>query len=184
MTDGRPYRDTELARFLDKRISQLRGRRSQKEIATLAGFPNANMMSMLKSGANKVPIDRVVPLAEALETDARYLSASASSRCDTRRAQGGDKAWQASDDRLGGRGSLCRPARKPLCGYSDVHADRSARAQTHRRLGSRAGRLDPLGGRLRLLPKHGSNRVYPGDLERARRPGPARPSSPWLWRLS
>lgn len=73
MTDGRPYRDTELARFLDKRISQLRGKRTQREIASLAGFPNPNVLSMLKSGTSKCPVDRVPALAEALETDARYL---------------------------------------------------------------------------------------------------------------
>jgi hypothetical protein len=73
MTDGRPFRDTELARFLDKRISQLRGKRSQKEIASLAGFQSPSVLSMPKSGTSKCPIDRVPALAEALDTDPRHL---------------------------------------------------------------------------------------------------------------
>lgn len=73
MTDGRPFRDTELARFLDKRISQLRGKRTQREVASLAGFASPPMLAMIKSGASKCPIDRVPALAEALEVDPRYL---------------------------------------------------------------------------------------------------------------
>lgn len=73
MTDGRPYRDTEFARFLDKRISQLRGKRTQREIASLAGFANAPMLSMIRHGTSKCPVDRVPALADALETDPRHL---------------------------------------------------------------------------------------------------------------
>lgn len=73
MTDGRPYRDTELARFLDKRISQLRGKRTQTQIASMAGFASPPMLAMIKNGTSKCPIDRVPALAEALETDPRHL---------------------------------------------------------------------------------------------------------------
>jgi hypothetical protein len=73
MTDGRPFRDTELARFLDKRIAHLRGKRTQTQIASLAGFTSPPMLAMIKSGASKCPIDRVPALAEALETDPRHL---------------------------------------------------------------------------------------------------------------
>ena len=73
MTDGRPFRDTELARFLNKRISHLRGKRTQREIASLAGFANAPMLAMIKNGTSKCPVDRVSALAEALETDPRHL---------------------------------------------------------------------------------------------------------------
>ena len=38
-----------------------------------AGFTNANMMSLLKSGKNKVPLDRVQSLAKALEMDPALL---------------------------------------------------------------------------------------------------------------
>lgn len=46
---------------------------SQAEIATQAGFTSANMMSMLKSGAIRLPLDRVQPLATALEVDPSFL---------------------------------------------------------------------------------------------------------------
>jgi len=69
----RPYAETRLALFLQKRVLELRPKKSQIEIATEAGFPNANMMAMLKSGANKLPLDRVPSLAKALECDPRML---------------------------------------------------------------------------------------------------------------
>ena len=68
-----PYADTRLAAYLTKRILELRPRKSQQEIATEAGFINVNMMSMLKSGKSKIPLDRVSALAKALEVDPRLL---------------------------------------------------------------------------------------------------------------
>ena len=69
----RPYADTRLAHYLQKRVLELRPRKSQLEIASEAGFPNANMMALLKSGANKLPLDRVPALAKALDCDPRML---------------------------------------------------------------------------------------------------------------
>ena len=68
-----PYADTRLAAYLTKRILELRPRKSQQEIATEAGFINVNMMSMLKSGKSKIPLDRVSALSKALEVDPRLL---------------------------------------------------------------------------------------------------------------
>src|SRR5690606_24280839 len=48
-------------------------RKTQGEIAAEAGFQNPNFVSMLKNGANKVPIDRVPDLARALEVDPALL---------------------------------------------------------------------------------------------------------------
>ena len=57
-----------------ERIQDLRGRKSQAQIAQEAGFINANVISLLKSGANKIPLDRVPDLARALEVDpARFM---------------------------------------------------------------------------------------------------------------
>ncbi|MCV3205573.1 helix-turn-helix transcriptional regulator [Mesorhizobium sp. YC-39] len=64
---------SEIAKFLDKRIYELRSRKSQREIAKEIGFPNDNFISMLKSGKAKVPLDRVVSIAKALESDPRAL---------------------------------------------------------------------------------------------------------------
>lgn len=65
----RPFSDTRLPAFLEKRILKLRSRKTQLEIANESGFLNPNMLSLLKSGACKLPLDRVVSLAKALECD-------------------------------------------------------------------------------------------------------------------
>ncbi|MGQ3281552.1 XRE family transcriptional regulator [Bosea sp. (in: a-proteobacteria)] len=66
---SRPFSDTRLPAFLEKRILELRPRKAQLEIAKESGFLNPNMLSLLKSGACKLPLDRVVSLAKALECD-------------------------------------------------------------------------------------------------------------------
>lgn len=68
-----PYETSAAAIFIAARIQDLAYRKSQAEIASEAGFPNANMVTFLKSGRNKVPLDRVPSLAKALEIDAAYL---------------------------------------------------------------------------------------------------------------
>lgn len=47
--------------------------RPQTKIAEEAGFKQTNMISMLKAGKTKLPIERVSSLARALGVDARYL---------------------------------------------------------------------------------------------------------------
>jgi transcriptional regulator with XRE-family HTH domain len=68
-----PYSGTRLASYVAKRIQQLRPIKSQAAIAAQAGFANANMLAMIKSGKNRLPLDRVVALARSLECDPRYL---------------------------------------------------------------------------------------------------------------
>lgn len=69
----RPHAETRLAKFLEKRVLELRSRKSQIEIASDAGFVNPNMLAMIKSGATKLPLDRVPSLAKALECDPKLL---------------------------------------------------------------------------------------------------------------
>lgn len=69
----KPHADTRLAKYLEKRVLELRPRKSQAEIAAEAGFINPNMIAMLKSGATKLPFDRVPSLAAALDCDPRLL---------------------------------------------------------------------------------------------------------------
>lgn len=73
MTVRRPFSHTRLTRFLEKRILELRPRKSQIEIAAEAGFVQTNMLAMIKNGSTKLPLDRVPGLAKALECDARRL---------------------------------------------------------------------------------------------------------------
>lgn len=69
----KPYADTRLPAFVAKRILELRPIKSQAEIASETSFPNPNMISMVKSGAIRVPLDRVPALAEALQVDPARL---------------------------------------------------------------------------------------------------------------
>lgn len=62
-----------LTDFIDERIKALAPIRSQKEIASLAGFPNPNVISMLKTGTTKLALERVEQLASALDCDPRKL---------------------------------------------------------------------------------------------------------------
>lgn len=68
-----PYQNTATAKLIADRIRDLGFKKTQAEIASEAGFPNANMISFLKNGRNKVPIDRVPSLAKALEVDPAFL---------------------------------------------------------------------------------------------------------------
>ena len=65
----KPYQDTALAKFVDIRLLELKHKKTQAEIAEEAGFVNPNMVTMIKQGATKLPIDRVPALAKALEVD-------------------------------------------------------------------------------------------------------------------
>lgn len=62
-----------IAKFIDKRVTELASIKSQQDIAREAGYDQANMISMLKTGVAKVPIDRVEKLAKALDADPAYM---------------------------------------------------------------------------------------------------------------
>jgi plasmid maintenance system antidote protein VapI len=68
----RPYANTKVARFLDKHIDQVVNR-SHREIAQAAGWTQSNMVTMIKKGDAKLPLDRVVPLARAIGVDPMFL---------------------------------------------------------------------------------------------------------------
>lgn len=65
----KPYQDSRLAKFVETRVLELKHKKSQVEIAEEAGFVNPNMITMIKSGSTKLPLDRVPALAKALEGD-------------------------------------------------------------------------------------------------------------------
>ena len=68
-----PFRNTATAKLIADCIRDLSHRKTQAEIASEAGFANANMMTFLKNGRNKLPLDRVPSLAKALEVDPAFL---------------------------------------------------------------------------------------------------------------
>ena len=51
----------------------MKPKKSQLQVAHEAGFPNPNMVTMIKQGTNKLPLDRVPSMACALECDPAYL---------------------------------------------------------------------------------------------------------------
>lgn len=69
----KPYEDTRLAKYLEQRVLELKPKKTQADIAAEAGFVNANMITMFKTGASKVPLDRVPALAVALDCDPARL---------------------------------------------------------------------------------------------------------------
>ena len=69
----KPYQETRLAKFLKARLLKLKHQKTQAEIAEEAGFVNPNMVTMIKKGSTKLPIDRVPALAKALESDPALL---------------------------------------------------------------------------------------------------------------
>ncbi|APH73395.1 transcriptional regulator [Aquibium oceanicum] len=73
MTNRKPYADSRAAKYIDRRVLELSARKTQNHIAMEAGFKTPNVLSMLKTGTSKVPLDRVPALAKALECDPRHL---------------------------------------------------------------------------------------------------------------
>jgi transcriptional regulator with XRE-family HTH domain len=61
------------AKLIEAAMKRLEGRKTQAQVAKEAGFPRPNMLSMLKHGKTRLPLERVPALAEALEIDAALL---------------------------------------------------------------------------------------------------------------
>jgi hypothetical protein len=68
-----PQADTALCRFLTKQIAASSGIKSQREIAAEVGYDRPNVISMIKNGDTKLPLDRVPALAKALGVDSKHL---------------------------------------------------------------------------------------------------------------
>lgn len=58
---------SKIAQFIADRIKATG--QLQKDIAKNVGFDAPNMMTMLKQGRTRLPLDKVVPMARALESD-------------------------------------------------------------------------------------------------------------------
>lgn len=65
----KPWAKSRATKYLDKHMTKLQGRKNRKEIAAEAGFPQPNILSMLRGGEAKIPIDRTISLAKAIEGD-------------------------------------------------------------------------------------------------------------------
>jgi len=69
----KPHEETRLAKYIERRVLELKSRKSQLQIASEAGFPNPNMVTMIKNGSSKLALDRVPSMARSLECDPAYL---------------------------------------------------------------------------------------------------------------
>ena len=69
----KPHQDSRLANFVEARLLELKHKKTQAEIAEEAGFVNPNMLTMIKQGATKLPVDRVPALATALDCDSALM---------------------------------------------------------------------------------------------------------------
>ncbi|MEP2531194.1 XRE family transcriptional regulator [Shimia sp.] len=69
----KPHETTKLAKYVERRVLELKPKKSQLQIASETGFPNANMVTMIKNGTSKLAMDRVPSMARALECDPAYL---------------------------------------------------------------------------------------------------------------
>jgi transcriptional regulator with XRE-family HTH domain len=61
-----------VAALVGRRLGEIASRRSQKEVARLAGL-SPTFLSMLKHGQSKLPIESAIALADALEVDRALL---------------------------------------------------------------------------------------------------------------
>lgn len=64
---------SELAQLVTTRLEEIGGRKNQRDVSEEVGFPTANMISLIKSGATKLALDRVEKMAKALEIDLSVL---------------------------------------------------------------------------------------------------------------
>ena len=69
----KPHENTRLAKYVERRVLELKSKKSQLQVAGEAGFPNPNMVTMIKNGTSKLALDRVPSMANALECDPAYL---------------------------------------------------------------------------------------------------------------
>ncbi|MGI3212184.1 helix-turn-helix domain-containing protein [Roseovarius tibetensis] len=69
----KPFEDTRLAKYVERRILELKPKKTQAEIAAQCGFVNPNMITMIKQGRTKAPFDRIPAMARALDVDPAYL---------------------------------------------------------------------------------------------------------------
>jgi len=68
---GKTMKTSLVARFIASCIEK--SHYSQKEIAMLSGFERPNIITMIKQGKTKVPLDKIGLIANALEIDALQL---------------------------------------------------------------------------------------------------------------
>jgi len=70
---GMPFADSAVAKYIDKKIDELKGVKTQREIAAEIDYDKPNMISMFKRGEARVPLDKIPLLAKALGVDPAHM---------------------------------------------------------------------------------------------------------------
>ena len=70
---GMPFADSAIAKYIDKKIDELKGVKTQREIAAEIDYDKPNMISMFKRGEARVPLDKIPLLAKALGVDPAHM---------------------------------------------------------------------------------------------------------------
>jgi hypothetical protein len=71
VVNKQPERFPTVAEFLNEAVDA--SEKTQAQIAGECGWPRPNVVSMLKTGSMRLPLDKVGPLAESLELDPVHL---------------------------------------------------------------------------------------------------------------
>ena len=64
---------SEVARYLDLQLQAMASVKNASRVADEAGFPQRNLLSMIRSGQTKLPFERIDGLAKALEINKSHL---------------------------------------------------------------------------------------------------------------
>src|SRR5271155_2260125 len=70
---GMPFADSAIAKYIDKKIDELKGVKTQREIAQEAGYEMPNIISMFKRGESRVPLNKIPLLSKALGVDPAHM---------------------------------------------------------------------------------------------------------------
>lgn len=68
---SKPVTPVTVAEFIADRLATID--KTQREVAEACGFETPNIITMFKQGKTKVPLDRIGPLANALDADPAHL---------------------------------------------------------------------------------------------------------------
>lgn len=68
---SKPIQSTSVAEFIADKLAE--SDKTQREIAEECGFENPNIITMFKTGATKLPLNRIGPLAKAIDVDPAHL---------------------------------------------------------------------------------------------------------------
>jgi hypothetical protein len=72
-TPTTPMRESKVAQLIDRELTKLEGEKTVTQVADEAGFPQRNIMSMIRNGTTKLPFERLRGVAKALRVDLAYM---------------------------------------------------------------------------------------------------------------